>query len=79
MAAREGRIASQLAAAQQKRQDAEEEEASLRRKIRSIEDQRLGERRWPKPGRRRKPISRSSSPRPGRNVEQVQAEMGGVR
>ncbi len=40
MAAREQGIASQLAAAQQKRQAAEEEEASLRRKIREIEDQR---------------------------------------
>ena len=40
MAAREEKIASQLAAARQKRQDAEEEEASLRQKIRSIEDQR---------------------------------------
>jgi F-type H+-transporting ATPase subunit b len=40
MAAREERIASQLAAAQQKRQDAEQEEAALRQKIRDIEDQR---------------------------------------
>jgi F-type H+-transporting ATPase subunit b len=40
MGAREERIASQLAAAQQKRQDAEQEEASLRQKIRNIEDQR---------------------------------------
>ena len=40
MDAREARIASQLAAAQQKRQDAEQEEASLSQKIRNIEDQR---------------------------------------
>ncbi|MCK9376940.1 MAG: F0F1 ATP synthase subunit B [Syntrophobacterales bacterium] len=40
MAAREGRIAAQLTEAQQKRQEAEQEEASLRQKIREIEDQR---------------------------------------
>lgn len=40
MTAREGRIAAQLTAAQQKRQEAEQEEASLRQKIREIEDQR---------------------------------------
>ncbi len=40
MAAREGKIASQLAEARQKRQEAEQEEASLRQKIREIEDQR---------------------------------------
>ncbi|MHB9071950.1 MAG: F0F1 ATP synthase subunit B [Desulfobaccales bacterium] len=40
MSAREGRIAAQLTEAQQKRQEAEQEEASLRRKIREIEDQR---------------------------------------
>jgi F-type H+-transporting ATPase subunit b len=40
MAAREERIASQLAAARQKREAAEQEEASLRQKMRSIEDRR---------------------------------------
>jgi F-type H+-transporting ATPase subunit b len=40
MTAREGRIAAQLTAAQQKRQEAEQEEASLRQKIREIEEQR---------------------------------------
>lgn len=40
MSAREGRIAAQLTEAQQKRQAAEQEEASLRRKIREIEEQR---------------------------------------
>lgn len=40
MTAREERIASQLAAARQKKEDAEQEEASLRQKIRDIEDQR---------------------------------------
>lgn len=40
MATREERIASQLAAAQQKREDAEQEEASLRQKMRNIEEQR---------------------------------------
>jgi len=40
MTAREKRIASQMAAAQQKRQEAEQEEASLRQKIRNIEEQR---------------------------------------
>ncbi|MEW6657835.1 MAG: F0F1 ATP synthase subunit delta [Thermodesulfobacteriota bacterium] len=40
MAAREERIASQLAAARQKREDAEQEEASLRQKIQEIGDQR---------------------------------------
>lgn len=40
MAAREEKIASQLAAAKQKREDAEQEEASLRQKIRNIDDQR---------------------------------------
>jgi F-type H+-transporting ATPase subunit b len=40
MATREESIASQLAAAQQKRQDAEQGEASLRQKMQNIEDQR---------------------------------------
>ena len=40
MTAREERIASQMAAARQKRQEAEQEEASLRQKIRNIEEQR---------------------------------------
>jgi len=40
MAAREEKIASQMEAARQKREEAEQEEASLRQKIRSIEDQR---------------------------------------
>jgi len=40
MAAREERIASQLEAARQKKEDAEQEEASLRQKMRSLEDQR---------------------------------------
>jgi F-type H+-transporting ATPase subunit b len=40
MTAREERIASQMAAAQQKRQEAEQEEISLRQKVRSLEDQR---------------------------------------
>ena len=40
MAAREDKIASQLAAARQKRQEAEQEEAALRQKMREIEDQR---------------------------------------
>ena len=40
MTAREGRIAAQLTEAQQKRQEAEQEEASLRQKIREIEEQR---------------------------------------
>ncbi len=40
MAAREEKIAAQLAEAQQKRQDAEQEEASLRQKIRDIEERR---------------------------------------
>jgi F-type H+-transporting ATPase subunit b len=41
MSAREGRIAAQMAAAEQKRREAEQEEASLRQKIREIEEQRL--------------------------------------
>lgn len=40
MSAREGKIAAQLEAAQRKRQEAEQEETSLRLKIREIEDQR---------------------------------------
>ncbi len=40
MSAREGRIAAQLMEAQQKKREAEQEEASLRQKIREIEDQR---------------------------------------
>lgn len=40
MAAREERIASQLAAARQKKEDAEQEEASLRQKIQEIGEQR---------------------------------------
>jgi F-type H+-transporting ATPase subunit b len=40
MTAREGRIAAQLTEAQQKRQEAEQEEVSLRQKIRVIEEQR---------------------------------------
>ncbi len=40
MSAREGKVAAQLTAARQKRQEAEQEEASLRQKIREIEEQR---------------------------------------
>jgi F-type H+-transporting ATPase subunit b len=40
MTAREERIAAQLAEARQKKQEAGEEEAALRRKVREIEDQR---------------------------------------
>ncbi len=40
MTAREGRIAAHLTEARQKRQEAEQEEASLRQKIREIEEQR---------------------------------------
>lgn len=40
MSAREGRIAAQLTEAQQKRQEAEQDEASLHQKIREIEEQR---------------------------------------
>ncbi|MBI4642415.1 MAG: F0F1 ATP synthase subunit B, partial [Deltaproteobacteria bacterium] len=40
MTAREGKIAAQLTEARQKRQEAEQEEASLHQKIREIEEQR---------------------------------------
>lgn len=40
MSAREGRIAAQLTEARQKRQEAEQEEALMRQKIREIEEQR---------------------------------------
>ena len=64
MAAREERIASQLAEARQKRQEAEQEEASLRQKMRKSKNS--ARRCSPRPNARRRPISRSSLPRPGR-------------
>jgi F-type H+-transporting ATPase subunit b len=72
MTAREGRIAAQLAEARQKKQDAEQEEAALRQKLREIEEQRIE--RLTEAGRQAEAHRKELYSRARQEVEQIRRQ-----